>query len=296
MINLSKEMEDKMKISVIGAGLMGGAIAQKLFEHKHDVIAYNRTKEKLNSLNSLGVQIANSPSEAIEKSEIVILMLADASAIKSVMINDIILRIIKDKLIIQMGTILPDESKELKEIFTERNAEYFEAPVLGSIPQILNETLIVLVGGSREQFEKHKNIFTAFSKDIYHIGEVGQAAAIKLAFNNLIASLIPAFSLSLGIVKKSNIDVNIFMEILRKSALYAPTFDSKLPMILSEDFSRANFPAKHMLKDGKLIEKYASDLNINTKIISALNSVFEEAIKAGFEEKDYSSVYKAIVK
>lgn len=285
-----------MKISLIGAGLMGGVIAQKLFEHKNEVVAFNRTKEKLNHLKELGIKIAETPIEATKNSDVIILMLADANAINQVMINDEVLSEVKNKLIIQMGTILPEESKELQKIFSEKGAEYFEAPVLGSVPQILNETLIVLVGGSKEQFEKYKNIFTSFSKDIYHIGEIGQAAAIKLAFNNLIASLIPAFSLSLGIIQKSNVDINIFMEILRKSALYAPTFDSKLPMILSDDFSKANFPTKHLLKDGRLIEKFASELNLNTKIINALNSVIEEAVNLGFAESDYSSVFKAIVK
>jgi 3-hydroxyisobutyrate dehydrogenase len=285
-----------MKISVIGAGLMGGAIAQKLFEHQNEVFAYNRTKEKLEKLKSIGVQVAESPVEAIEKSDTIILMLADANAINSVMINSNVLTKIKNKLIIQMGTILPEESKSFEKKFVENGAEYFEAPVLGSVPQILSEKLIVLIGATEEQFKSHKEIFSAFSKDIYYIGEVGKAAAIKLAFNNLIASLIPAFSLSLGIVKKADIDPGIFMEILRKSALYAPTFDSKLPMILSEDFSKANFPVKHMLKDGKLIEKFASQLNLNTKVISALNSVLEETVNSGYAEQDYSSVYKAIVK
>jgi 3-hydroxyisobutyrate dehydrogenase len=285
-----------MKISVIGAGLMGGAIARKLFEHKNDVIAYNRTKEKLEPLKSIGIKIAETPAEAVENSEVVILMLADANAINSVMINENVLEKVKGKLVIQMGTILPEESKSFQKIFTENMAEYFEAPVLGSIPQILNENLIVLVGSGKDQFEKHKHIFSAFSKEIYHIGEIGQAAAIKLAFNNLIASLIPAFSLSFGIVKKSGVNPEIFMEILRKSALYAPTFDSKLPMILSEDFSKANFPAKHMLKDGRLIEKFASQLNLNTKVINALNTVIEEAVNSGYADQDYSAVYKAIVK
>jgi 3-hydroxyisobutyrate dehydrogenase len=285
-----------MKISVIGAGLMGGAIAQKLFEHKNDVIVFNRTKEKLEKLKSLGIKIAETPLEALENSNVIILMLADANAINSVLINDDVLNKVGGKLIIQMGTILPEESKTFQKIFEEKGAEYFEAPVLGSVPQILSENLIVLVGSTKEQFEKHRGIFSAFSKDVYHIGEIGKAAAIKLAFNNLIASLIPAFSLSFGIVKKANINPEIFMEILRKSALYAPTFDSKLPMIMQEDFSKANFPAKHMLKDGKLIEQYASQLNLNTKVINALNSVLEETVKSGYAEQDYSSVYKAIVK
>jgi len=285
-----------MKIAVIGAGLMGGAIAQKLFEHNNQVIAYNRTKEKVNHLKELGVEIADSPVEAVEKSDVVILMLADGNAINSVMNNETILSKVKVKLIIQMGTILPEESLNFQKLFTQNGAEYFEAPVLGSIPQILSESLIVLVGSTKEQFEKYINIFSSFSKDIYYIGEIGKAAAIKLAFNNLIASLIPAFSLSLGIVKKSNVDVNIFMEILRKSALYAPTFDSKLSFLLSEDFSKANFPTKHLLKDGKLIEKFASQLQLNTKIINALNNVIEEAVNSGFADADYSSVYKAIVK
>lgn len=285
-----------MKISVIGAGLMGGAIAQKLSEDKNEVIAYNRTISKIEHLKNLGIEIASTPLVAVQKSEMIILMLADAGAIKAVMINPEIIQNIKNKTIIQMGTILPDESIELKNIFASNGADYFEAPVLGSVPQILNKTLIVLVGGNQEQYEKGKQIFKAFSNSIYLIGEIGKAAAIKLAFNNLIASLIPSFALSLGIVKKSNLDPQIFMEILRKSALYAPTFDSKLPLLLSEDFSKANFPTKHLLKDGKLIEQLAAKLNLNTTIIHSLNSVIEEAIMSGYGEADYSSIYKAIVK
>lgn len=285
-----------MKISVVGAGLMGGAIARKLFENGNEVFVYNRTKAKLSELKSLGIIICNTPSECVENTDIIILMLADTSAINSVMINDDVLKKVKDKLIIQMGTILPEESKEFQKIFTQNGAEYFEAPVLGSVPQILNESLIVFIGGTDEQFKKHKHIFSSISKDIYYIGEIGKASAIKLAYNNLIASLIPSFSLSFGIIKKLNINPELFMEILRKSVLYAPTFDSKLPMILSEDFSKANFPTKHLLKDGRLIERYASSLNLNTKIIHALNSVFEEAVISGSAEQDYSSVYKIIVK
>lgn len=285
-----------MKISVIGAGLMGGAIAQKLSENNNQVVVFNRTKSKVEYLKNYGIDLADLPLHAIQKSDVIILMLADFGAINSVMVNSEILQNIKDKTIIQMGTILPDESLALKNIFESNGADYFEAPVLGSVAQILNISLIVLVGGTQEQYEKGKQIFKAFSNAIYLIGEIGKAAAIKLAFNNLIASLIPSFALSLGIVKKSNLDPQVFMEILRKSALYAPTFDSKLPLLLSEDFSKANFPTKHLLKDGKLIEQLAEKLNLNANVIRALNSVIEEAINSGYAEADYSSVYKAIVK
>lgn len=285
-----------MKVAIIGAGLMGGAVARKLKENSFDVIAYNRTKAKAAYLSDFGIELVDRPLDAINKSEVIILFLSDAEAIQSVVMKENILPAFKDKTVIQMGTILPEESKSFFKVFTENETEYFEAPVLGSIPQILGGNLIVMLGGTTEQKEKYYNLFSAFSKDIFFIGEVGKAAALKLALNNLIASHITAFSLSLGILTRENIEIETFMNILRKSALYAPTFDSKLPLMTKRDFSKANFPTKHLLKDVKLIEKFSSEKGLNTTYLNAIKSIIEDAIKNDCSEEDYSSIYKSILK
>ena len=78
--------------------------------------------------------------------------------------------------------------------------------------------------------------------------------------NQLIAGLTSSFSLSLSLIEKEAVDVDQFMEVVRSSALYAPTFDKKLDRMLERDFSNPNFPSKHLSKDTKLFLDVAKQL------------------------------------
>ncbi|MGE5457297.1 MAG: NAD(P)-dependent oxidoreductase, partial [Methanococcaceae archaeon] len=170
-----------------------------------------------------------------------------------------------------------------------------EAPVLGSIPQAKEGKLIVMVGGAKELFEQFKTLFEAFGPEPLYIGQVGKASALKLAFNQLIATLTAAFSLSLGIVQKENIEVEQFMSILRKSALYAKTFDVKLNNMLNDNFSSVNFPAKHLLKDINLTLNMTDDLKIDSTVLQAVAKILEKTLDLGNAEKDYSVLYDSVV-
>lgn len=74
------------------------------------------------------------------------------------------------------------------------------------------------------------------------------------------------FSASLGLVQKSGADVSAFMDLLRGSALYAPTFDKKLANYLNHSFASANFPTKHLLKDITLFKQEAEKLGMCTQV------------------------------
>ncbi|MEL6912800.1 MAG: NAD-binding protein [Cyanobacteria bacterium J06598_4] len=126
------------------------------------------------------------------------------------------------------------------------------------------------------------------------MGAVGTAAAMKLALNQLIPSLISSFSLSLSLVQHLGVDEEKFMSVLRQSAIYAPTFDKKLPRMRDRDFSNPNFPTKHLLKDTNLIINQAAELGLNTGHIEGVKQVIEAALEMGLDDLDYSSIYSAI--
>jgi 3-hydroxyisobutyrate dehydrogenase len=124
---------------------------------------------------------------------------------------------------------------------------------------------------------------------------VGTAAAVKLALNQLIASLTVGFSTSLGLLQRNNVDIEAFMKILRPSALYAPTFDKKLQRMLDRDYTNPNFPTKHLLKDVKLFEKEAHRAKLNTALLEGLERVIGQTVARGLSETDYSAVHDAVI-
>lgn len=282
-----------MNIGFIGTGLLGFPMAKRVIDSGYQLIAYNRTYEKSEPLKNYGASVKKDVNDLIKISDVIILVLSDFQAIKECILTNP--ASLKNKAVIQMSTISPKESILLQEKINEIGGEYIEAPVLGSRPEAEKGSLKVMVGSSESLFTKYENVLKCFTEKPMYIGEVGKASALKLALNQLIASLTNAFSLSLGIIQNSGIEVELFMDVLRNSALYAPTFDKKLDKMLNRNFDNANFPTKHLLKDVNLILDTANGLNINTSMLNGVKATIEKAISEGLSEKDYSAIYNSVV-
>ncbi len=281
-----------MKVSVLGAGLMGSPFSLRLLGEGHEVTVYNRSSDKLTHLISKGANITTNPFDAIANSKIIIMMLSGYSAITEVLFSTPI--DMKDKLFVQMGTISPNESRELFTRISRLGANYIEAPVLGSIPEALSGKLIVMVGGSLDDFNYVVPILDCLGENPILIGDVGTAAALKLAMNQLIAALTTAFSLSLGFCMRNGVDTEIYMDVVRKSALYAQTYDKKLKKYLERNFDGANFSAKHLNKDVNLFLADAESLGMDCSSLQGIAKITTQAIKQGLGDKDYSAIYEII--
>ncbi len=283
-----------MKIGFLGTGLMGQPMVVRVLEENHSVTVYNRTKSKLQALVEAGAIASDSPAEVIEQADCIILMLSDAAAIEATLLSDPAKDYLANRTVIQMGTIAPTESQSIRDRVVDAGGEYLEAPVLGSIPQVKTGELLVIVGSTKAQFDRYSELLKCYSPEPMYVGEVGTAAAMKLALNQLIAGLTSTFALSLSFVRQQGVDVEQFMDVVRSSALYTPTFDKKLDRMCDRNFENPNFPTKHLLKDTDLFLTQAAELGLNTKSLEGIKEIIEKAIAIGLADKDYSAIYSAI--
>jgi 3-hydroxyisobutyrate dehydrogenase len=281
-----------LKVALFGTGLLGSAIAERILSFKIPLIVYNRTVSKTKNLTVKGAKIATTTANAIDEAQVILLVLSDAKTIEDLILNDPKASFAK-KTFIQMGTIAPAESIQLQKEFHKKGADYFECPVLGSKGEALKGELILMVGSTVEQFNKWQDLFKCLSSCVYHIGETGQAALLKLALNHLIACHAISFSLSLGLVQKANVKVDDFMSILRGSFLYAPMFDRKLGMWLKREYKNPNFPAKHLQKDINLVLKEAKKYGLMTNVLEEMKAVADKTVQHS-ADLDYSSVFNTI--
>lgn len=281
-----------MQVGFIGTGLMGAPMAARLVEVGHSVIAYNRTASKLEPLRGFGVAIATSPTQVIQSADVILLMLTNAAAIQELLLTPTT-SALSGRTIIQMGTIAPAESKAIHEQVQAAGGTYLEAPVLGSIPEAKAGTLLVMAGAAPQDFESQLPLLKAFGPDPLLVGPVGTAAALKLALNQLIGGLTTAFATSLSFCQTYGVEVETFMQILRNSALYAPTFDKKLPRMLDQNFENPNFPTKHLLKDMTLFQQAAQAEGLPTENTTAIQTIIQRAM-AQFADADYSALYAAV--
>ena len=292
-LQTTKRKINTMNIAIIGIGLMGQALGERLLDQQQSLTIYNRSSDKTLELQQRGATVAISAQQAIIENDICCLFLSDASAINAVL-NEFELADLNGKTIVQMGTIAPDESRTLAQRIHEVRGHYLECPVLGSLPEARSGTLILMAAGQRTVFDATLPLLTLIGNDPQYFGKAGQAATVKLAMNQLIAGLTASFALSLALVEKEGVDVEQFMSVVRGSALYAPTFDKKLDRMLEGDFSKPNFPTKHLAKDTQLFLTIAKNIGIETCALEGISQLLEKTLEQGLANTDYSAIYAGV--
>jgi 3-hydroxyisobutyrate dehydrogenase-like beta-hydroxyacid dehydrogenase len=283
-----------MHIAVLGTGLMGEPLAHRLLAAGHAVTVWNRSPERTEALAAEGAAVAATPHEAIAGADWVLTLVANADALHAVLLNDDSRPNLAGRRVLNMATIGPHEARELESAVRGASGEFMECTMLGSIPEARDGRLILMFGGSEEQFEAARPLLSAFGPAPLHIGPVGQAAALKLAMNQLIAGLTTSFALSLSLVQAEGVDEEQFMAVLRDSALYAPTFDKKLDRMREGRYDNPNFPLEHLLKDVNLTADTARRDGLDNQLMTAIGAILERAANQGLAQGDYSALFQAM--
>ena len=193
-----------MHLSFLGTGLMGARMAARLLDHGHTLTVFNRTPEKAAGLVERGAQRADSARQALEASDVSILMLGDGAACKDVLAG----AELRGRLIVNMSTVGPKDNGALAEHTRAQGGRFLEAPVLGSTPQAEAGGLMIMAGGEEADFEAVREVLGTFGPQPRHVGPIGAGAAMKLACNHLNAAETSAFALSLALVRRSGLDVD----------------------------------------------------------------------------------------
>jgi 3-hydroxyisobutyrate dehydrogenase-like beta-hydroxyacid dehydrogenase len=281
-------------VALLGTGLLGAPMALRLAATGLSVTVWNRTAARAEALRAAALEAVATPAQALGAAQVAILVLADAPAIRAVLGAPGVEHALAGRTIVQMGTIGPDESRAFAGEVAARAGEWVEAPVLGSIPQADSGTLQVMVGGTEEQLRRLEPLLSRLGKDVRLVGPVGQAAALKLALNQLIGSLTAAFATSLAFAKASGIPPGLFMDVLRPSALYAPTFDKKLGRMLDGEYENPTFPLRLLRKDVELFARAARAAGVAPRVAEAVLDVVDAAAARGLSEADYASLAEGL--
>ncbi len=279
-----------MEIGLLGTGLLGAAIGERLLASGHRLTVWNRRPARCSTLLALGAASAPTAAMAAAAGELVITVLSDGAATRAVLMEQAA-SALQGRLVLQVATIAPSESEGLANDLEALGAAYLETPVLGSRPEALKGTLQVMVGGGVQELERARPVLEALGGTPHHLGAVGTALHAKLALNQLIASLTHSFSLALHLVQGSGVDVEAWMAILRASALYAPTFDKKLAKELAGDYANPNFPTAHLRKDLTLFIDAARAQGLDVQGLGGLETLLQRATGTALDTLDYSALH-----
>ena len=286
-----------MKVGVIGLGMLGNAVALHLLDSGFEVTVYNRTKEKTSQVENKGGNVATSPKEVAEKSELVIIVVKDANAVKQIAFEENgIIQGKHEKLIVaDMSTIDPVESKNISIKFLENNIQKLDIPVMGGPNVAITGELVMMVSGDKESFNYCKKVWDTIANRVFFLGESGVAHSVKLAMNLQITMLALALSEGITLVKKSGVDPKIFLEILNSTYFKTGMSEKKAYKMIEGKYD-ATFTLANLKKDISTMINTAKALGIELPMITKAEEIYENAISEGLGDIDYTGIIEYIKK
>jgi 3-hydroxyisobutyrate dehydrogenase len=283
----------KMKIGWVGLGTMGTPMARNLLRKGFPVCVYNRAREKENELLKLGATSAISLQQLSEVSEVVITMVTDDEAIAQIYneSNGLLADPLPGTLMIDMSTVSVQISKKLAKDCSDKGIRFLEAKVSGSGKVVEEGQLVIMAGGTPEDYQKALPIFETLGKRSFLMGEVGIASAAKLCLNYFLALTFQGLAETVLFAQQEHIDKQAILNLINESALASGVTRQKSQTIISNDFSPA-FALKHITKDLRLVQKEGMTL----PLFSPLFASYQSASQMGFAEDDAISIIRFLDK
>ena len=283
------------KLGFIGLGMMGLPMARRLSNAGQQFLVYNRTKSKAESLLSAGAQWCETPGVVAASSDLVFSMVTNPDALREITLGpDGIITALKPGAIhVDTSTVSPGITRELAKRHSEQGSFFLHAPVLGSIPQAIDGTLLMFAGGDPDTCLAAEPYLGLLAKQIWKFDSPDQATYMKLICNLFIAGMITTLGQALTFAEKANVDQRTMLDIIGQSQLSSPMYHTKGASIVQNNFA-PRFFLEHMLKDINLMLDAARDVHAPLPAIEVAQMLFVEAERAGFGREDYSAVVKAL--
>ena len=290
-------------IAFIGVGNMGNPMAENLLKAGKKIKVFDVSKEMLAKAKEKNLETTDNLDSLITKEvKTIITMLPEGKHSKEIYLGDngIINKVSKDCLLIDCSTIDINTSKEIGEYAEKKGIMMIDAPVSGGVMGAQKATLNIMVGGSKQAFDKALPILKIMGKNIYHAGEIGSGNGAKICNNMSLGITMIAASESLMLAKRLNIDIKKVHEIMKNASgnswpisVYPP-----LPGLIEGTPSNNNykpgFSAGMMNKDLKLANDCAKNVNASTPLGQMALEIYSKFCEDGNASKDFSAISKVI--
>jgi 3-hydroxyisobutyrate dehydrogenase len=280
-------------VAVLGLGIMGGGMAQRLISANFPLTVYNRSRDKCAPLARAGAFVADSPREAASRAQIILSMVADDSASRAVWLGEsgALAGVAAGSVLIESSTLSVDWVRELENAAAQRSCKFLDAPVTGTKPHAASGELLFLAGGSLEVLMAARPVFSVLGRDVIHLGPTGSGALMKLINNFLCGVQAASFAEALSLIHAGGLDEDKAVSILTAGAPGSGIVKRVADRIAAGDFT-PNFALRWMAKDMAYALDCAARNGVGLKTASAALSEFQRAIAEGLGDEDFSAVAK----
>ena len=287
-----------MRIGFIGLSIMGSRMAANLQKNGHELVVYNRTREKAEPLIAQGAVWAPTPADLARQIKIVITMLSKPDAVAETALlakNGFLTHLAPQSLWIDCSSVNPSFSKLMAVETKQRNVRFIDAPVAGSKVPAEQGQLLFFVGGEKADVEEARPLFEAMGRAVFHMGGHGMGTSMKMVNNIILAQSMVAFTEAIVLGESLGISKDQLFTTLLASPVVAPYLAFKRSKIEEGKFD-PEFPLQWMHKDLQLAAETAYETGVPLFLANAAKELYALAVRNGLGEMDFSAVYKLLSK
>jgi 2-hydroxy-3-oxopropionate reductase len=283
-------------VGFIGLGIMGRPMAKNLMEAGYELVLQNRSPEKAEGLAEEGnATAARSPREVAEACDIVITMLPDSPDVEAVVAGEGgVLEGIRDSaLLVDMSTISPVVTEELAAKVREKGASMLDAPVSGGDVGAVEGALSIMVGGSKEDFERARPLFDVMGKVATHVGPIGAGQVVKACNQIVVALTIEAVSEALVLGSKGGVAPEKILDVLGEGLAGNKVMEVKREKMLEHSFD-PGFRIELHHKDLGIALAAGREYGVTLPVTAIVDQMLETLKMRGKGDRDHSAILTLI--
>lgn len=276
------------KISVLGLGRMGGALAGALLGAGHEVTVWNRSPLKAGPLLDRGARLAATPAEAVAASDIAVTCLSTYDTQQSVL--DIAG---KPAVLISLTSGTPEQARVAAKWASGQGITYVDG-VLMAVPQTIGTPAArVLHSGAAG----HSELLEVFGAATYLGADAGLAALYDLALLGIMWSAMSGFLHGVALVGTEGVPPSKFAPMATE---WLSAVTASFPRLAEQagsgayetDVSSLDINAEGL----KLLVETSRAQGIGTAVPAPLRDLFERAVADGHGAHSIASVVEVIGK
>jgi 2-hydroxy-3-oxopropionate reductase len=283
------------KIGFIGLGIMGKPMAGHLLAAGYTVITSTHRKAAPEDLVAAGLKTAPSMAEVARQADIIITMVPDTPQVAEVLFEagGIAEGLGKGKLVIDMSSISPIETRDYAGKVKAAGASYLDAPVSGGEVGAKAASLTIMVGGAQADFDRAKPVFEKMGKNITLVGDIGAGQTTKVANQIVVALTIEAVAEALVFASKAGVDPAKVRQALMGGLASSRILEVHGERMIKRTFN-PGFRIELHQKDLNLALQGAKALGVSLPNTASTQQLFSACVANGGAAWDHSGMVKAL--
>jgi 3-hydroxyisobutyrate dehydrogenase len=284
------------RIAVLGSGIMGGGIVRNLLKAGFPLTVYNRTRDRAQPVLDAGAAWADSPKEAAAGADIVISVVGDDAASRSMWLGDqgALAAMRQGAIAVECTTLSVGWVRELAQHAQAHAVRFADAPMAGSKLAAAAGQLTLFVGAEPGLFEELQPVLAKFSNNIIHFGPVGTGAMYKLINNMIAAAQVTALAEGIAMAEKAGLDMQTVLKAITSGAIGSGIVKMKVQQVVERNHTDTHFALRWMHKDLTYALRAADELGVAVPSGALAHELLRMAMQKGWADQDFAVVAEVV--